>query len=613
MSKARKISRFRGMIGILVIFLLMALVLFAERAGVRVGNLAKQDPYLPSDQVITPVQALAQMKKTALVITDLSRDDCADVYRQFQQILLDMKVNYDTVDLGGQNCPDRFDPYETVVVITPDMQKIGDNLLALSDWIYGGGRAMFVMTMETSSYSDFVLQKSGAVYIGDFARVDSLWFREDYALGGGQSYAIEDGFDSSLTVQLREGVEVFSRADDSTGIPLVWRNHYGNGNIVIVNYGFYEKAVRGLYSSAYTLLEDVSAYPVLNGAIMFLDDMPSPVPLGSSEYINRDYNTTISAFYNNHWFPDIQRLSEKYGFPMVGLIIENYEDVTDGSTTEQQNTMRFSYFGNMILRSGGELGYHGFNHQPLCLGNTDYRGEYDYNTWDSVEAIDSGFKELMRFSKALYPQATLSVYVPPSNILSAEGRAYIGSLYPEVRTVSGTYFKEGDSVLPYVHEYSVAEDGIVELPRVTAGSILESYTRLSALSELNFHMAFSHFIHPDDAMDPDRGADLGWDYLYNNMDGFFQWLVDSAPSIRRLDSAHFSGTIQRWAQLTVDKQWKDSKTLSIHLGNYVDEAYLQMRFNTGIPAAVTGGTLTRLTDTLYLLEAQQADITLEWS
>ena len=53
----------------------------------------------------------------------------------------------------------------------------------------------------------------------------------------------------------------------------------------------------------------------------------------------------------------------------TGVMIENYEDKTDGDDHEADgHHERFQYFGNMVLHQGGELGYHGYNHQPLCLG-----------------------------------------------------------------------------------------------------------------------------------------------------------------------------------------------------------------------------------------------------
>lgn len=134
---------------------------------------------------------------------------------------------------------------------------------------------------------------------------------------------------------------------------------------------------------------------------------------------------TVSDFYTNIWWPDMISLSDKYGIKYTGVIIENYEDDTTGSTERQSDSSRFIYFGNKLLQMGGEIGYHGYNHQPLMLSDTDYGGAFSYNTWTSDTAIEKSLDELMDFTENLFPRSERSVYVPPSNILSAEGRALL--------------------------------------------------------------------------------------------------------------------------------------------------------------------------------------------
>ena len=56
--------------------------------------------------------------------------------------------------------------------------------------------------------------------------------------------------------------------------------------------------------------------------------------------------------------------------------------------------------------------------------------------------------------------------------------------------------------------FEVAKDGIVEQPRIISGAIIDNYMKMAALSELNMHFVNSHFIHPDDLLDEDRGAAL---------------------------------------------------------------------------------------------------------
>ena len=59
------------------------------------------------------------------------------------------------------------------------------------------------------------------------------------------------------------------------------------------------------------------------------------------------------------------------------------------------------------------------------LSDTDYGGAFSYNTWTSDTAIEKSLDELMDFTENLFPRSERSVYVPPSNILSAEGRALL--------------------------------------------------------------------------------------------------------------------------------------------------------------------------------------------
>lgn len=57
-----------------------------------------------------------------------------------------------------------------------------------------------------------------------------------------------------------------------------------------------------------------------------------------------------------------------------------------------------------------------------------------------------------RIPKSVLPAATASVYVPPSNILSKEGRQTPDETCPEIRTIASTYLPS-DSKLPYVQEF----------------------------------------------------------------------------------------------------------------------------------------------------------------
>ena len=382
------------------------------------------------------------------------------------------------------------------------------------------------------------------------------------------------------------------------------------GRVVVDNIGIYDKVLRGVYAASYSLLCDATAYPVINGAVFYLDDFPSPVPGGDGTYIRRDYSMSIADFYAKVWWPDLMKLAQKYSIRFTGVMIENYEDDTVDAPTRQPDTQQFRYFGSLLLRQGGEVGYHGYNHQPLVLPDTDYKDLYSYRQWPGEDAIVAAMDELIAFQKIVLPHTDGSVYVPPSNILSAAGRQVLGSKVPQIRTIASTYFEDGTD-LPYVQEFGVASDGMVEQPRIVSGGMVgDTYMRLAAMNELNMHYVSTHFMHPDDLLDVDRGAEEGWERYKGGFEDYLKWLSAAAPDLRKQTGTECAGAVQRYSQLTVTTESTPTEW-TLTLGNFVDEGWLFFRANEGTPGRVTGGELTNLTGNLYLLKANADTIHIE--
>ena len=588
------------------VFLLMAAMLFAERSGIRTRLQRPGRSYLTRETTLTAAQVMRELPVTCLLVCNSEDVASLDAAEQFPQILTDMKVGFAQVDLAEEPLP-ALEGYRTVVVTLSNLSALGENVLALADWVEQGGRALFASALQKTSGSMLLEQKLGILSSDyGYSRVDNVRLNEDFMIGGGKTYAVTDGFDSAWTVELSERAEVFAVTDSDRPTPLVWRTACGEGTFVVVNLGFCEKSTRGFYAAAYSLLEPVCVWPVLDGATFYLDDFPSPVPGGDGVYLRRDYGTTVSEFYANIWWPDMLALAERYGFAYTGAVIENYGDDTLSEPERQLDVSRFQYFGNMLLRAGGEIGYHGYNHQPLCTGTTDYGGELPYHTWPDEAAMAAAMQELTEFVGSQFPEGEHSVYVPPSNVLSAEGRRLLGQQFPGIRTIASTYFVDG---LAYGQEFGVAEDGIVEQPRFTSGAVLDDYMKMTALSELNMHFVNNHFMHPDDLLDEDRGAALGWEELKRRLTEYMDWLYTAAPCIRRLTGSELSGAVQRYAMLA-PRATRTGQTLTVELGHFVDEASLLVRLNEGRPAGVEGGELIPLTGTLYLLRAEQPAVTI---
>ena len=605
--------RWMGLLVVWAVFIAMAAVLLVERAGVQYSAGQHKLGMLAANDAVPASSAIFGQKPTCLVITDSDQDGVDNVKDQFDQILLDMKIAHRDVDIAtdGADAFPSLASFDRVIVLMPSLDGLGTHLTDLMSWVSAGGSLMLGMTPDNSNCLRAIASKFGIESAGyDYATAESIVPSEDFMLGGGERYEFSDPFDSSLSVSLRETAHVWAKTGDA-GTPLIWSNDCGSGHTVVCNIGIYDKVMRGFYASAISLLGDATAYPVINSAVFYLDDFPSPVPSGDGTYIKRDYGLSIADFYTKVWWPDLQKLAQKYGIRYTGVMIENYEDaVNQTEPARQADTTQFRYFGGMLLQMGGELGFHGYNHQPLALWDTDYGTLYVYKTWKNKETLVASLNELIAFQDEVLPNAHGSVYVPPSNILSARARQLIGTDVPRIKTIASTHFEDGTD-LPYVQEFGVASDGIVEQPRIVSGGMVDdSYMRLAAVSELNMHYVSTHFMHPDDLLDPDRGAKEGWEVYKGGLTDYLDWLTKSAPDLRRQTGSECSGAIQRFSSVTVSVDTSaDAWTLS--LGNFHDEAWLMFRANNGEPGAVTGGELTHLTGNLYLLKANDKTVTIE--
>lgn len=594
---------FKGILVILLIFSLISAVLFVELSGIRAKRYTAALELMPQDKIVTKDEALASLDKKALLLHSSKDTTSCIAYEQFAVILEDMKVGHITVDLAKDTMPS-FNGFSQIIVLLSDLTPLAQSVTDLCSFVHSGGAAWFPLVLETNVYSSAISQAIGIDDLSpDYYVVESIYPHEDFMIGGGRAFAVSDPFESSLTVVLSDDAKVYANADGPDGVPLVWKKEYGCGVFVIDNIGMYDKAMRGFYAASYSLLSDVCVYPVINSSTFYLDDFPSQIPSGNSEYIQRDYHTTIRDFYINIWWPDMMNFADQYGLKYTGLAIESYDDHVDGTADAAPDTGTFLNFGNMLLRKGGELGYHGYNHQPLVLGNKDYRGLYDYKTWESVSAMKMAFDDLASLCDTLFPDAKFALYVPPSNMLSDEGREFLIREYPHIRTISGIYFDDiadAELDLGCTQEFSVDKNGIVDQPRVISGFILDNFQNLAAISELNLHFANSHFTHPDDALDPERGAELGWGEMKRRFDGYLTWLYESAPGLRNLTGTEASAAVQRFAAVSPITEYTDSG-IKITIGNFCDEAQFLVRFNEKLPENVVGGKLTHLTGGLYLL------------
>lgn len=595
------IKKFSVTVWAIIALILISALLAFEGTGIRYDYKQVEAETLPHS-VIAKKKDIKDIPATCLLVNDSRQEYNEMTAQHLDEVLKIMKVPFKTVDLAKDELPD-FSDYRTVVFSFHDLLALGERGIDLGEYVFSGGRVMFTEMPDFStvfSYlSPFIGIKEGSdSYVG----IHGVIVKEGFMLGakGGFEFDWVEPMTISVAVGLDpEKATVWAESDDEQRVPLVWSTDYGEGRWVVMNHSLFERLSRGLTCAAYSLLEDYAIWPVINASTFYLDDFPSPVPMGDGIYVRRDYNRDIASFYASVWMPDVVSIMEDYGIPFTGMIIEDYSDDTH-DFPRQTDVDRFDTFGAFLLKHGGELGLHGYNHQPFCLPGFDFQNKVDYNHWMNEEDIVRSLNEVLGFAKQLYPKSTIRTYVPPSNILSAEGRDILVRNMPDLMAICST-FTEGS--IEYTQEFEVADDGIVEYPRIISGGVLDSYDRWAAICCLNIYYVNTHFMHPDDCLDEDRGAELGWETLYTRLRNYIEWLQEAAPNLRQLTASAGAAATARFDVVGVDRTETD-KAIKIRLTGFWDECWLMIRCNGGYkPGNVTGGEVEHVAGDNWLLHA----------
>lgn len=240
--------RWQKLLIIWAVFVAMAAILFAERSGIQYKAAKFKLNYLPRTEVEPAQTAMFGQPVTCLLLYDSGQDDTELAKKQFDQILLDMKVSTQAVDVHTtslEGIPE-FDRYKTVVVLMSDLDALGNRLIDLMNWVRDGGSVLFAMAPQKTTYFDAISPKLGVLSSSwEYKTAESIVPTEEFMLGGGQRYELSDPFESSLSVSLREEATVYASTGDE-GVPLVWGTKSGAGRVVVDNIGIYDKIMRGI-------------------------------------------------------------------------------------------------------------------------------------------------------------------------------------------------------------------------------------------------------------------------------------------------------------------------------------------------------------------------------
>jgi len=435
-----------------------------------------------------------------------------------------------------------------LLVVATELRS-GDNndhvVRGIADFTQRGGNTVFLIRSYLPALDEVV----GITQNRGFAVQGAVGVKLVAPIFPGLDGATIADFEQSvLDVELRDDVALLATAGDDR--PLIWTVSYGQGEVLYVNSTLLQaKKNRGLMIQCLAYLPDFFVTTIFNAIIFNIDDFPAPISLGQHPTIFNEYFMNTPDFFRQVWWPDTYNFIRRFNLRLTGLgmLTFNADTVSPLDPAYDATLRQWAYFGRRLLETGGELGIHGYNHQSLALDGQMLFEDYGYSPWESQQTMEEGLRVLAETIRRLFGDIRIFSYVPPSNIVSREGRLAIRNVFPDISVFAGLYTGEPEAGLllqefgrdPYVPE-------VVSFPRFSAGYVPDATTRWAIYNAVAHYGLVHHFVHPDDVFDEVRSGGLSWEGMDRQITALFAEIRRHFPFLRPMTlyeaHAHFLRT-----------------------------------------------------------------------
>lgn len=598
----------KNIIIVLILVLIFGMFLQMTRSQFLFNAIGKNNnnlAYAENDDVdANPVKLLKNetiIKHKILLLSDESEPESVSNVKNISMALKYMGLEYYIKDINKDKF--NYDEYWLVIITDSDLTRIPE-LEKLTNNVYNGGNVFIAMSSEINEGLFQIYRKLGIIEIGNPNIFKGIKLTDNILIKGTGLTASEKYVENyGLTLSLDERI-CNIHAISLENNPVIWDCTYGKGKFMVHNGSMLNnKDNRGLIAGIISLFEDDFIYPIMNAHMVYLDDFPAPVAKGYNERIKRDYNRTIEEFYRDIWWPDIYKCAAKYKIKYTALVIETYNNLVkppfDGiNRGDKQNLVTY---GRDIVSSGGEIGIHGYNHQSLAL-NGFIKNDIGYIPWSSISDMQSSLKEISSFIKSVFPYYDLRVYVPPSNIISPDGRTALLNAVPSIKIISSISSKEVDDD-QYEQEFEKSADGILEMPRLSSGYNKE-FSLWVAFNSITLMGVFSHFIHPDDVMDDERGENKSWAELYKQYDGIMSEIHSNFHWLKPMTASQGGNILSKVSDCKFDFVKTSTGMKGICNKEYNDN-YFVLR-STKKVSPVENCTIIKIDNGIYLINASKS-------
>ena len=331
--------------------------------------------------------------------------------------------------------------------------------------------------------------------------------------------------------------------------PLAWSQQRGRGTTLVWNWNeFQSGAYIGTIAEALQFVQGWGALPTPAVSLFNLDDWPLPM----YDIKKAPLSTTDTEFYMNTWWPQVDQILQREGFPISSFMIFNY------NAQNQAPFFTGEFFANksnapltlarQAVTMGYELGLHGYNHVSL----TRQASQGNPVQWMDLDNMKKSLEQAKRDWIRLLGSATLPRgYVAPQNVISDEGISVLKSVFPSIKTVSTSYFGSGEKGASDFGPHPTIRD-VYMMPRTVAGYHLDDDAKLATISGILGPGVYAHFIHADDIFDPVRSQGDSWDVLRLGLEKNLQYVDKQFPWLRKMSTYQAYRALQRYDATLID-------------------------------------------------------------
>lgn len=407
------------------------------------------------------------------------------------------RLSHDVFDLANDRSWPDTDRYSAIFTVTENLRRLTPAQISdLSDFVEAGGGMAALFRAQPSGLDTLfgVVSHLGPAPARTEASGGLRFPGQAMPAFAGIVLAPEDiighyGMDHLPDLRARILATTFC------GKPVAWTMAVGRGRTAYWNSVFLsEKRARGLIIQTLEAVQPVTVVPSVNAGVTQIDDFPAPLVGRLPEVVQAGFpGLSPEAFYSDVWYPDMQRLASRFGIKFSCFCAFDYTEARERETAGiDPDTYRPPAETFRPLKSGEpvEMGLHGYNHQPLRLGD-----------WPDTETMKAALHRAREFWADYDCGPLPNAYVPPNNQYDKAGLRALIDVFPCIQVICGSFFGRDSEGANREFGPEPWNPDLFCLPRVTAGHECSPHVLFDSASQLATFGVWTHFLHPDDVLD----------------------------------------------------------------------------------------------------------------